>query len=50
MILDELSNGTPCTYTAEYEQKPDKICEVYVEITCETLDGHPIVYNDITPA
>ena len=42
VILDEPSNGIPRTKRAEYEWKPDKICEVDVGITCETSDGTPI--------
>ena len=42
VILDEPSNGNPCTDTAEYEWKKYKICEVDVGITCETSDGTPI--------
>ena len=42
VILDEPSNGIPCTHTADYEWKPDKICEVDVGITCETVYVTPI--------
>ena len=46
VILDEPSNGIPCIDTAEYEWKPEKTCEVDVGITCETVDGTPINWND----
>ena len=47
VIWDEPSNGIPCTDTSEYEWKPDKICEVDVGITCETVDGNPTDFNVI---
>ena len=50
VIMDELSNGIPCTDTGEYDWKPDKICEVDVGITCETVDGSSIDCNAIPPA
>ena len=46
VILDETSNVIPCTDTSEYEWKPEKICEVDVGITCETVYGTPIECND----
>ena len=50
VILEEPSNGIPCTDTAEYEWKPDNICEVDVGITCEKVDGTPIGCNGIPPS
>ena len=49
MIIDKLSNGIPCTDTAKYEWKPDKLYEVDVRIICETADGTPIDCNVIPP-
>ena len=45
VILDETSNDIPCTDTKEYGWIPDKICEVDVGITCETVYGTPIDCN-----
>ena len=42
VILDEPSNDIPCADISEDEGKPDKICEVDVGITCETVYGTPI--------
>ena len=47
VIMYEPSNCIPCTDTAEYERKPEKICEVDVVITCETVNGTPIDCNYI---
>ena len=42
MISNEPSKSISYIDVAEYEWKPDKICEVYAGITCEKLDGKPI--------
>ena len=49
VISDKSSNCTPCIDTAEYTWKLDKICELYVGITCEKRIGIPIDWNDIPP-
>ena len=42
VILDEPSNGIPCTDKEKYEWKLDKIFEVDVGISCETAYGTSI--------